>query len=472
MKNLKVEKLTQSLMEIEGFMDFMKTFDTSKSVEKLCEEFYEYKKNHGGISYATAKQFEQVNIYKNLYNEFFQTNVLYYINPDKVIDESDLDEFRTDWESSKTGDSTSKLRDIQRYKTYTEYFIYNRYDADWLLPKYIEATHPLINSTICRALMSAGRYQRALSFMATGLNYSLRYPHLYWHNKFGMIGSSMILWDLAWMIAHRNDYGSTLKGDEYWEELKMRVFKLLYMSLTRTIDMAPDLAQTCDFLSNRAELFYYNYDDFRIIFLDAGFVVSREIQYIADKRLAFERACKFPSVGGLFRDKLFESKMMYEYGCLHPMYDDFVVSPKYIEDDVTWDEMTLRGLYRADALSVSIYNNFSKHKLDFSRTEIEELIIELRRIYHDVSPRKEFDEVMQILKDALDGQKQVAVKDLVATLDNYKIVLGSYECFKYIRRYLLSFNRKYEYANSYILEDIIEKYNKIEKNYDWKDSNN
>ena len=39
MKNLKVEKLTQSLMEIEGFMDFMKTFDTSKSVEKLCEEF-------------------------------------------------------------------------------------------------------------------------------------------------------------------------------------------------------------------------------------------------------------------------------------------------------------------------------------------------------------------------------------------------------------------------------------------------
>lgn len=472
MKDLSIEELTQSLREIEGFIDFIKTFDTSSGIEKLCEDFYEYKKSHGGITSGIAAQFEQVQIQKHRYLENFQTNILYYINPDKKIDESDLDEFRKDWESSKTDNAASKLRDIQRFKTYTEYFLYNEYDADWLLPKYAEATHPLINATLCRALMNAGRYQKALSFMANGLNYSLRYPHLYWHSKYGMIGSSMILWDLAWMISHRKDYCFSTKTEDYWESLRMRVLKLLYMSLTRAIDMAPDLAQTCDLLSNRAELFYYSFDQFQIIFLDEGYIVSREIQYIADKKLAFERACKFSSLGGLFLDKLHESKMMYEYGCLHPMYDTYVVSPKYIEDDVTWEELKLRGLYRADALSVSIYEKFSKHQFDFSRTEIEELIIELRKIYYDVSPQNEFDEVMRLLRDAMEIKEHLPIRELISILDENKKQIGSYECFKHIRRYLVSMCRNITYANSYLLDEICDQYKKIEKNYEWKDFTN
>ena len=468
--NKEIDELIKLLLKVNGFEEFLNTFDNSSGLELLCEEFYEYKKKNGGINTTLKETFDQINRCKHSILEKYGTNALYYINPDKIIDDSELDEFRKDWESSRTNSVASKLRDIQRYKTYTEYFLYYKYEADWLLPKYSDATHPLINATLCRSLILSGRYQKALSFMANGLNYSLRYPHLYWHSKFGMIGCSMILWDLAWMISHRKDFNLSHKEVNYWEQLQMKVFKLLYLSLTRSIDMAPDLAQTCDFLSNRAELFYYNFDLFHIIFLDAGFVVSKEVQYIADKKMSFERACKFDSLGGLFLDKQNESKMMYEYGCLHPMYDSYVVSPKYIEDDVTWDELKLRGLYRADAVSVSIYNDFRRHKLDFCRNEIEEIILELRKIYYDVSPHNEFVKIMNILEDAMQAKEYVKISDLIIALRSHKSSVSSFSCYKPIIKKLLSISQNVTYANSYVLKQIEESYNKIERNYDWKDN--
>lgn len=469
MNNQIIDDLIQSLLEIEGFTEFIeKSYDYSGEVDKLCNDFYEYKRNNGGITYNQSKQFEKVQIKKHLFLESQQTNVLYYINPDKEIDESELDDFRKDWNSSKTEEYTFKPREEQRFISYTEGFLYEKIDADWLLPKYSDSTHPLINATICKALMNAGRYNFALSYMANGLNYSLRYPHIYWHSKWGMLGSSIVIWDLAWMITHRSNYYPSNKNTDYWDKLKKKVFKLLYLSLTRFIDMAPDLPQTCDMFSNRADLFYYNFTIFQSIFAEAGFIVTRDIQYIADKKMAFLRACHFPGLTGLYQNQLHESRMMYEYDHLHPMYNEYIVSPKYIEDDVSWNEMAIRGLYRADALSISIYEEFRKHKLDFRRAEIEEIIIELRNIYHDVSPRNEFEKVIAVLKEAFIENASVPINELISILHKNKSTFETYDCYQRILYRLSSLSQKVRVVDSRIIDRLEKDYNIIERNYNWQ----
>lgn len=466
-----INKIIKLLSEIDGFTDFLDTFDKSEGLEKLCDAFYKYKINNGSIPTSLNEKFEKINIYKRLIIEKYDTNVLYYINPDKVIDDRELDEFRKDWESSKTNYYDSKLRDIQRYKSYREFIMYYRYDADWLLPKYSDSTHPLINATLCRALSLSGRYQRALSFLANGLNYSLRYPHLYWHSKYGMIGCSMILWDLAWMISHRKDFNKSTKDDYYWEKLYKKVLNLLYLTLTRSIDMAPDLPETCDLLSNRADLFYYNFDFFIDTFFSVGFVVSKEIQYIADKKNSFERACKINNlIGGIFLEKLNESKMMYEYGCLHPTHESNIVSPKYIEDD-TWDELVIKGNYRADAVSVSLFKDFKNHKLDFCRKDIEEIVLELRSIYYDISPREEFEKVLTLLRNTIQSKTLAKISDLITTLEKHERSIGHFGCYKPIIAKLLILEKTVGFADLDVLNIIEEDYKRLERNYDWKNIN-
>ena len=119
--NKEIDELIKLLLKVNGFEEFLNTFDNSNGLESLCEEFYEYKKKNGGINTTLKETFDQINRCKHSILEKYGTNVLYYINPDKIIDDSELDEFRKDWESSRTNSVASKLRDIQRYKTYTEY---------------------------------------------------------------------------------------------------------------------------------------------------------------------------------------------------------------------------------------------------------------------------------------------------------------------------------------------------------------
>jgi len=391
---------------------------------------------------------------------------LYEVDKNRTLDESDLEEFIQDWEGKGTNKFDYKKRDVQHYKTWTEFFKFNQYDANDLLPKYHDAVHPLINAVLCNALMNAGRYPEALNFLGNGLLYAMRFPHLYWHNERGMLGCCMLLWDLVWMIDHRHDHAPLYCNDDYWEMVARKSYKLLYMTLTRTIDMAPDMPQTCDLLSNRADLAYHQSNRIMALFSQYSMMVSWDVQFIADKKATFIRSTHFPGLSGIYSRQLNESKMMYEYGCLHPT--ETSVSPKYREDDATWDDLVKRGIQRADILSANIYDEFFNHKLDFNRSKVEEIIIALREIYHNISTKSDFDTVISVLKDVFDNTGTAKVQDLISALSENK-KLRSISCYSFVLDYLQANSHKYQVVGLHFLTTLESAYSKIERDYNWNE---
>lgn len=472
-----IQNIVSIVNQIEGIGDFLSHYPMDKGLETFYRDLLDYKlSTNSGLSESEKKTFTDLEIAINLYLERFETNCLYYINSDKILDEDDLDEFRNDWEHSKIGKETCKESSIRRYKTNKEFFKYELHNSDFILSKYKDSVHPLINATIAEALMNGGYYKDALSYLANGLNYSLRYPHLYWHNKYGMIGCVKNLWNLLWMITYRKNYGVSSQDDCYWERTEYKVNEILYMSLTRAIDMAPELAQTCDLLSNRAELFWVKHNGAismprlnmgMAIFANAGFPMSTmEVQYLADKKYAFERACKIStSLGGLFLDKFNESLMMYRYGDLRPNGSE--ISPMTINDDVSYDELKVMAIHRADAVACSIYKKFSNHILEFSLHEIQKLIINLREVYYNVSPQNEFYTIFNALEQVVTNNhnRAVPVSELLACMKGLEHECGKYECFKRILEQIQCY--KLDYAGKGLLDSIMGNYQKIERNYNW-----
>ena len=470
-----IQNIINIVNGIDGIADFLSNYPMDKGLEVFYKDLLQFKSSSDtGLTESEKKIFSDLEIAIHLYLERFEINCLYYINNDKILDEDDLDEFRQDWEQSKTGKETFKESSIHRYKTYTESFKYEFHDSDFILSKYQNAVHPLINAIIAESLMNGGYYQDALSYLANGLNYSLRYPHLYWHNKFGMIGCVKNLWNLLWMITYRRNYHASSQNECYWERIEYKVNEMLYMSLTRAIDMAPDLAQTCDLLSNRAELFWVKHNGAismprlnmgMAIFANAGFpFATMEVQYLADKKYAFERACRIDgSLGGLFLDKFNESLMMYRYGDLRPNLSD--ITPMSINDDVSYDDLKVMAIHRADAVACKIYKNFSNHILEFSLQEIQELIINLREVYYNISPKDEFFEIFNALGQVFYNKHSVRIADLLTCMKTIEPKCGKYECFNHILQIIRNCNM--DYVGKGLLDSILEDYRKIERHFNW-----
>ena len=466
-KDDSIRELSACMYKIAGGIAFLQHYDFAGGLDDMYQNFMSYcnEKKIEIEESSLAELKERIHIVL----ENLSTNALYYINPDKILDEDDLDEFVLDWDKSKTGKKTFKERDVRRFKTITEYFQYEEHNANFLIEKYENSINPLINATISEALMNGGKYQSALNFLANGLNYSVRFPHLYWHTKRSMIGCCHILWSTAWMLSNRKNFDPMSKYDPYFCEIEYKINELLYLTLTRVIDMAPDLPQTCDLLSNRAEMFWPRYEMGMIIFANAGFpTATMEVQYTADKKTAFERACRLSnSLGGVFFEKLNEASMMYRYGQLRPVYTD--ISPMSINDDYSWDEVKIFAMQRADSVAMHLYERFQKRELSFSREDIETLVIKLRQVYKDVSPREEFFKVYNILRKTIKTSASygaVPVKALIDALNENRTECGNFECFKHIYSYISSL--KLEKVSTYIMKEILSQYKKVERNYNWE----
>lgn len=470
-----IQDIINIVNRIGGITDFLSIYPMDKGLEEFYKDLLQFtSSSDSGLNESEKQLFSDLEIAIHLYLEKFETNCLYYVNNDKMLDEGDLDEFRHDWEQSKTGKETFKESSIRRYKTYTDFYKYELHDSDLILSKYQDAVHPLINAMIAESLMNGGYYQDALSFLANGLNYSLRYPHLYWHNKFGMIGCVKNLWILLLMITYRKNYRASSQNEYYWERIEYKVNEILYMSLTRAIDMAPDLAQTCDLLSNRAELFWVKHNGAismprrnmgMAIFANAGFpMATMEVQYLADKKYAFERACRInSSLGGVFCEKLNESSMMYRYGDSRPNLSD--ITPMSINDDVSYDDLKVMAIHRADAVACKIYKNFSNHVLEFSSPEIQELIINLREVYYNISPKDDFFEIFNALEQVFNKKHYVRIADLLTCMKTIEPKCGKYECFNHILQNIQNCNM--DYVGKGLLDSILENYRKIERNFNW-----
>lgn len=406
-----------------------------------------------------------MNEVRDCLNREYLEHILYHKDKRFSFGESELEEFRKDMAASETGRKTYKERKVQRYKTWREGDVYSEYSPEIILSKYAGATHPLINATIANALINSGQYEKGLSFLFDALLYSTRFPNLYWNSEHGMLGCSHALWTLAMLISQKPKcHGVSTSFD--WEQIEYQVNELLYMTMTRTIDMAPDLPQTCDLLSNRADLFWhpYNYNIGHLIFLNAGYFAMMEVQFLSDKYSAWRRACQLDvSLGSLFVEQEKEARMMYQYGALHPIDTD--VSPMTIHDDCSFEDLVERGQRRADVVSIIAYDKFRNNELGFAPVEIEEIIIFLRNFFIDESPVDIFIQLFHIIEDSFDGHSYAKVASIIEKLDSVKHQYGSQKAYKQIYSHTKCLLKYVDVSRYDYLKSIVEEYKKTERNY-------
>lgn len=307
-----IQDIINIVNRIGGITDFLSIYPMDKGLEEFYKDLLQFtSSSDSGLNESEKQLFSDLEIAVHLYLEKFETNCLYYVNNDKMLDEGDLDEFRHDWEQSKTGKETFKESSIRRYKTYTDFYKYELHDSDLILSKYQDAVHPLINAMIAESLN--------------------------------------------------------------------------------------------------------------------------------------------------------ESSMMYRYGDSRPNLSD--ITPMSINDDVSYDDLKVMAIHRADAVACKIYKNFSNHVLEFSLQEIQELIINLREVYYNISPKDDFFEIFNALEQVFNKKHYVRIADLLTCMKTIEPKCGKYECFNHILQNIQNCNM--DYVGKGLLDSILENYRKIERNFNW-----
>lgn len=288
-----------------------------------------------------------------------QVPPILYVNPIQKEDESIVTEFDKDFNASKTGNFTSILAEKQHYRTWTEHYLCYEIKDDGLIEKYEDACHPLVYIMLSRMTGLAGATDHWYRYLNRALGYAQYYPNRYWHSFYGMYGCATAVWELYYYLDKWTD---VFKRDKQFE---IRVFKLLYLYLTRSIVLGETdkMAQVLDLYANRANLCYDKPDLVQCMFLDAGEIVIPDIQYISDSYLAYETAARH-CMGPIAMQYHHNSKKMYEYGSLSNVGCDD--GGYKIIEDASWIELVKRGKIRNLSIGNILYEEYRQGKLDLN----------------------------------------------------------------------------------------------------------
>lgn len=249
-------------------------------------------------------------------------------NSNLKLDEYDLDDFIFEWESRKTEERKYTDEQSKRYKSYRECWLYEVYTYDdQFLEKYKHAAHPLIQSTIGKALIANGEH-KGIGYLFNALTRAVVMPNIYWNNEKAIIGYIEALWEIIRLCQLAKINGNEERINE--PQLFLKLIRLLFLYMSRYIELNPDNIKTADIYSNRAELFYFFPSIMQSLFCEKGFpAIITDLQFSADKFLAFRTASRtHPElVSGFYLQCLWDAKKMYQYGNLnYPTIDgDYTV---------------------------------------------------------------------------------------------------------------------------------------------------
>lgn len=344
------------LLSVSGFAEFAQSYNPEPSSEKpiiaMLSKFREYRNNTHPLCQEEIYllDFLQQQLFEYCYSH--NSKLLYFIDDTKTIGDEILNEFRTDWEANKTNRYAFKDKEIQTYKTITETFLMNEYSDNGLISKYSDAYHPLIYSTIGRALNNGGYYLEGIPFIIKGLKYALNLSKPFWHSPFGVFGCVECLWEFIRLLSIdtlKNKYDNSYKP----------LMELLFLYLSRAIAICEvkRMSQGKDFYRNRGDLLRNHYSIYMAIFMDCGFFASNmDIQFISDNYLGY-RLCSALGEPGLGADLLNDSRKMYQYGSLNYLNED---NGYKVIEDASWLELVERGRMRADKVAEYLLGKYDE----------------------------------------------------------------------------------------------------------------
>lgn len=292
-------------------------------------------------------------------------------NPNLKLNESDLDEFIQEWESRKTGQRQYTDEQSRRYKS-SEIWLYEVYTYDDIfLERYKHAAHPLIQSTIGKALIAGGEH-KGIGYLFNALTRAVVMPNMYWHNDRAIIGYIEAIWEIIRLCKL-----SKISGDEEninEPQLFYNLLRLLFLYMSRYIELNSNNIKTADIYSNRAELFYFFPTIMQTLFCNYGFhVVIPDLQFSSDKYLAYETASKTcpELVSEFYLQCLWDAMKMYRYGNLNY----FTIDGGYteIEDAGFLEEIVPRCKMRSRIVAQRIFDEDSKGNVYLTKMQIRNL---------------------------------------------------------------------------------------------------
>lgn len=344
------------LLSVSGFAEFAQSYNPEPSSEKpiiaTLSKFREYRNNTHPLCQEEIYllDFLQQQLFEYCYSH--NSKLLYFIDDTKTIGDEILNEFRTDWEANKTNRYAFKDKEIQTYKTITETFKMEEHSDNGLIYKYTDAYHPLIYSTIGRALNNGGYYLDGVPFIIKGLRYALNPTKPFWHSPYGVFGCVECLWEFIRLLSIdtlKNKYDNSYKP----------LMELLFLYLSRAIALCEvkRMPQGRDFYRNRGDLLRNHYSIYMAIFMDCGFFATNmDIQFISDNYLGY-LLCSALGEPGLGADLLNDSRKMYQYDSLNYLNEDN--GYKEIED-ASWLELVERGRIRADKVAEYLLGKYDE----------------------------------------------------------------------------------------------------------------
>lgn len=218
------------------------------------------------IAFLKAKcktEFYQIGDKERLYITLGQ------FNPYLKLEEYDLEDFIKEWESRKTGQRKYTDEQSRRYKSYRESWLYEVYIYDeTFLEKYKHSAHPLIQSTIGKALIAGGE-QRGIGYLFNALTKAVVMPNIYWHNERAIIGYVESIWEIIRLSKLAHISGNEEGIDE--PLIFCKLLRLLFLYMSRYIELNPNKIKTADVYSNRAELFYFFPTEMQSLFMSSDF---------------------------------------------------------------------------------------------------------------------------------------------------------------------------------------------------------
>ena len=292
-------------------------------------------------------------------------------NPCLKLDEYDLEDFIKEWKSRKTGQIKYTDEQSKRYKS-REGWLYevHAYDETFL-EKYKHTSHPLIQSTIGKALIAGGEH-RGIGYLFNALSRAVVMPNIYWHNERAIIGYIESIWEIIRLMKlaqiSGNEWGI---GDSL---IYCKLLRLLFLYMSRYIELNPNCIKAADVYSNRAELFYFFPTEMQSLFIDGGFyAIIPDLQFSSDKYLAYRTASQTcpELVSGFYLQCLWDAKKMYQYGNLnYPTIDGGYT----VIEDAGWMEIVERCKMRSRVVAQQIFDEDSNGNVYLTKKQVEYLL--------------------------------------------------------------------------------------------------
>lgn len=331
--------------------------------KKLIDQFKRYLSNNRIILD------EENMIFKHLYEQ--SENAVYEnsnfkiatINKIKIPNEHYLKQFNDDFKAISADEPFFEEINKGKYKTKSEYIVCFGVDGKGLgrlIEKYKDYNHPYIYNRISESPIHAKNYSLGIPILKKALKYSLRYPNYFWNSLQTIDACASSIYQLQFLLGREG----IRELNEEIKSFEIKLFKLIFLYLSRVIYMERNNIFSIDAYSNRGRIVRdYNFQYMAIF----GSGVNPDIQYISDKYLAYTTANYNNLVGQPFTQYMWDSMKMYRHGSHIPNnsggYQD-------IEDN-TWMELVQKGHFRSLNLAERILNEFENYQLNFTNNEID-----------------------------------------------------------------------------------------------------